>query len=58
MDEIKDLKKIQELVDRLKSTNSTNDKIDIIKEYKDDSMIKQVLKYVYSPFKQYYINLT
>tara|TARA_R100000664_G_scaffold6817_1_gene11877 strand:+ start:2368 stop:3660 length:1293 start_codon:yes stop_codon:yes gene_type:complete len=58
MDEIKDLKKIQELVDRLKSTNSTNDKIDIIKEYGDDSMIKQLLKYVYSPFKQYYIKST
>ena len=58
MDEIKDLKKIQELVDRLKSTNSTNDKIDIIKDYGDDSMIKQLLKYVYSPFKQYYIKST
>ena len=58
MEENKNLQKIQELVDRLKSTNSTNDKIDIIKEYKDDSMVKKVLKYVYSPFKQYYIKST
>ena len=36
--EEKDLQKIQELVDKLKATNSTNDKIDIIKEYKDDSL--------------------
>ena len=45
MNESKDLKRIQDFVDRLKSTNSTNDKIDIIKEYNDDYMIKQVLKY-------------
>ena len=58
MNESVDLKRIQDFVDKLKATNSTNDKIDIIKEYKDDSMIKQVLKYVYSPFKQYYIKST
>jgi len=50
-----DLKRIQEFVGRLKSTNSTNDKIDIIKEYNDDQIIKQVLKYTYSPFKQYHV---
>ena len=43
---------------RLKSTNSTNDKIDIIKEYNDDYMIKQVLKYAYSPFKQFHLTST
>ena len=42
--EEKDLQKIQELVDKLKATNSTNDKIDIIKEYKDDSLIKKSFK--------------
>ena len=55
MNESKDLKRIQDFVDRLKSTNSTNDKIDIIKEYKDDYMINQVLKYTYSPFKQFHL---
>jgi DNA ligase-1 len=50
-----DLKRIQEFVDRLKSTNSTNDKIDIIKEYNGDDIIEQVLKYTYSPFKQYHV---
>jgi DNA ligase-1 len=55
MNESKDLKKIQEFVDRLKSTNSTNDKIDIIKEYKDDYIIEEVLKYTYSPFKQFHL---
>ena len=49
---------IQNFVDRLKSTNSTNAKIDIIKEYKDDEVICTLLEYVYSPFKQYYITST
>jgi hypothetical protein len=47
--------KIQEFVDKLKSTNSTNDKIAIIKEYKDDYKINQLLKYTYSPFKQFHV---
>ena len=55
MNESTDLKRIQDLVTRLKSTNSTNDKIDIIKEYDDDYTIKQVLKYTYSPFKQFHL---
>ena len=58
MNESKDLKRIQEFVARLKSTNSTNDKIDIIKEYNDDYIIKQVLKYTYSPFKQFHLTST
>ena len=55
MNESTDLKRIQDFVTRLKSTNSTNDKIDIIKEYDDDYTIKQVLKYTYSPFKQFHL---
>ena len=58
MNESKDLKRIQDLVDRLKSTNSTNDKIDIIKEYQDDYIIEKVLKYTYSPFKQFHLTST
>ena len=58
MNESRDLKRIQEFVDKLKATNSTNDKIDIIKEYKDDYLINQVLKYTYSPFKQFHLTST
>ena len=47
MNESRDLKRIQEFVGKLKATNSTNDKIDIIKEYKDNYLITQVLKYTY-----------
>ena len=55
MNESTDLKRIQDFVTRLKSTNSTNDKIDIIKEYKEDYIINEVLKYTYSPFKQFHL---
>ena len=55
MNESKDLKRIQEFVDKLKATNSTNDKIGIIKEYKDNCLINQVLEYTYSPFKQFHL---
>ena len=55
MNKSTDLKRIQDFVTRLKSTNSTNDKIDIIKEYGEDQVIKEVLKYTYSPFKQYHV---
>ena len=58
MNESNDLKRIQEFVTRLKSTNSTNDKIDIIKEYNDDYIIKQVLKYTYSPLKKFHLTST
>ena len=55
MNESKDLKRIQDFVGRLKSTNSTNDKIDIIKEYEEDYIIEKTLKYTYSPFKQFHL---
>ena len=51
----KDYDEVQEFVDRLKSTNSTNDKIAIIKEYKDVYKIEKLLKYTYSPFKQFHV---
>ena len=55
MNDSTDLKSIQDFVTRLKSTNATNDKIDIIKEYREDQTINEVLKYTYSPFKQYHV---
>lgn len=59
MEELKkELKEIQNFVDRLKSTNSNNDKINIIKEYKDNKVVCDILEYVYSPFKQYHTTST
>jgi len=49
------LKKIQGMVDELKSTNATNEKITILKKYKDDEYLCAILETVYSPFKQFYV---
>ncbi len=52
----KDYDEIQEFVDKLKSTNSTNDKIAIIKECTEDRYrLQKLLKYTYSPFKQFHV---
>lgn len=47
------LYKTQDLVNRLNATNSSNDKLDILKQYANDEDIKELLLYVYSPYKQY-----
>jgi len=51
----KKLKIIQEMVDELKSTNATNEKIVILKKYKDDKYVCDILETVYSPFKQFHV---
>jgi DNA ligase-1 len=40
-------------VSELNNTNSKNEKIDIIKSYKDNEFIKNVLHYTYNPFMKY-----
>jgi len=50
-----DLKRIQGMVDELKSTNATNEKIEILKKYKDDGYVCDILETVYSPFKQFHV---
>ena len=49
------LKIIQGMVDELKSTNATNEKIEILKKYKEDEYICGILETVYSPFKQFHV---
>ena len=47
------LYKLQDLVNRLNATNSSNDKLDVLKLYSDDTDIQKMLLYIYSPYKQY-----
>ena len=47
------LYKLQDLVNRLNATNSSNDKLDVLKLYSDDADIQKLLLYIYSPYKQY-----
>ena len=48
-------KHLQGMVDELKSTNATNEKIEILKQYKDDEYVCSILESVYSPFKQFHV---
>lgn len=47
------LYKLQDLVNRLNATNSSNDKLDVLKLYSDDKDIQKILLYIYSPYMQY-----
>ena len=49
----KELKRLQEFVDRMKSTSSLNEKKVIIESIKDDSFITKVLHYTYNPYFKY-----
>ena len=45
-----DFKQLQMIVNELNSTNSTNDKKEILSKYKTNEFLKKVLYYTYNPF--------
>ena len=49
------LNRLQEFVNRSNASNSNNDKLDVLRDYTTDQEVLQALRYVYSPFKQYYV---
>ena len=52
---MKEFKRLQEFVDRMKSTSSLNEKKVIIESIKDDSFITNVLYYTYNPYFKYHV---
>jgi DNA ligase-1 len=50
---VQDFKTMQEMVNRLKATNSNVEKTNILKEYSNNEFIKQAFLYTFSPYKQY-----
>lgn len=46
---------LQKFIDESNTTNSTNEKVEILIKYKDNEFIKNVLLYTYTGFKQYYV---
>jgi len=51
------LDKLQSLVDDLKNTSSSNDKVEIIKDYlEDNAELQNLFYYVYHPTYQYYVS--
>ena len=49
------LDRLQQFVERSNSTNSNTDKLNVLRDYQTDQEVLQALRYVYSPFKQYYV---
>ena len=49
---------LQELINKLKKTNSTNNKKEILKNYTNNKFIEQVLNYTYNPLIQFGIKST
>lgn len=47
------MKKIIEIINQLEDTSSTNSKISILKENKDNELLRRVLKYTYDPNMKY-----
>lgn len=52
---MEELKKLQSLVDELRSTNSINNKKEILRKYSDDDIIKKLLIYTFDPYRRYHI---
>ena len=47
------MKQITQIIDKLRNTSSTNDKIQILKDNKDNKLLQRVLYYTYNPFMKY-----
>ena len=47
-------KAVQEFINEMKATSSTNDKKEILRKY-DSPFLRRLFEYTYSPFKQYYV---
>lgn len=47
------MKQITQIIDNLRNTSSTNDKIQILKDNKDNKLLQKVLYYTYNPFMKY-----
>ena len=50
------MKKVIEIINRLKSTTKTNEKIEILKENKNNELLQKVLFYTYNDFFKYKIS--
>ena len=49
------LDKLKNFVEQSNASNSNLDKLKVLEQFKDDLEVTRMFKYVYSPFKQYYV---
>jgi DNA ligase-1 len=50
---MEEMKKVIEIVENIRETSGTNDKIAILQKNKDNEILKKVLLYTYDPFRKY-----
>ena len=49
------LNKLKQFVEQSNASNSNTDKLNVLEQFKDDHEVIRMLRYVYSPYKQYYV---
>jgi len=49
------LQRLKDLVDKLQSESSNNNKVDLLREYFHDSDLKKLFMYIHNPFYQFYV---
>ena len=49
------LERLKQFVEESNSSNSNTDKLNVLEQFKNDHEVVRMLRYVYSPYKQYYV---
>lgn len=49
------LTRVSNFIAESNATNSNSDKLEVIKKYSNDLEVMQILRYTYTPYKQYYV---
>lgn len=50
---VNNMKQIKEIINLLRETSGTNDKISILKMNSENELLKKILEYTYNPYKKY-----
>ena len=49
------LERLKQFVEESNASNSNTDKLNVLEQFKNDHEVVRMLRYVYSPYKQYYV---
>ena len=49
------LNRLKQFVEQSNASNSNTDKLNVLEQFKNDHEVIRMLRYVYSPYKQYYV---
>ena len=49
------LERLKQFVEQSNASNSNTDKLNVLEQFKNDHEVVRMLRYVYSPYKQYYV---